>query len=78
MAELTQPQWRALVKLADIHEPISSYAIRERLNVLDALERRNLVTSQRGPGSMAFPSTAIQWAITEAGRRALDQGGKAT
>ena len=44
-----------------------------RLNMgtLNALERRNLVSSVKGVGSFYSPKTAIRWSITKAGREAL-------
>lgn len=40
------------------------------IGILNSLERKKLVTADRGRGSMFSPRTAIKWAITDAGRDA--------
>lgn len=71
MTKLSEAQRRALEKLAGRTRPASGYGLYERLNVLDALERRGLAYAERGLGSVAFPNTSILWSITRAGRAAL-------
>jgi hypothetical protein len=70
---LTVVQSSALSKLADGES--SAYRLRAGLGTLRSLEKRGLVVSRGGLGSMAFPHTSIQWRITEAGRNALANGG---
>ena len=40
------------------------------LGTLNSLEKRGLVRSAHGIGSMAFPHTSIKWTLTDAGREA--------
>lgn len=41
------------------------------MGTLAALERKKLVTAERGLGSMAMPRSATKWRLTDAGRAAL-------
>jgi DNA-binding PadR family transcriptional regulator len=42
------------------------------MGTLQALERKGLVTSRHGLGSMFMPRNSINWRITDAGRKALN------
>lgn len=75
--KLTKAQWRALNWFADGHHR-SAYNARSRMDTLEALYRRGLLSRRGGLGSMAFPHTSIEWAITPAGRQALASSGGRT
>lgn len=70
MGKLSAAQISALAVLARADGWQSSYKLRLGLSTLEALRSRGLVNKKAGLGSMAFPHTAIEWKITEAGRSA--------
>lgn len=72
--KLTEVQWRSLNWFADGHHR-SAYNARSRLDTLEALYRRGLLSRRGGLGSTAFPHTSIKWYITPAGRAALEERG---
>lgn len=41
------------------------------MGILHSLEKKGLVHARYGLGSIAMPHTAIKWAMTDAGRTAL-------
>ena len=73
MGKMTNRQAEALIKLRD-HGPRSAYP-GLHLGSLNALSLKGLVTAEYRPGSIAMPHNAIIWAISDAGRAALSQGG---
>ena len=58
-AGLTKAQREAMPKLKTWGS--SSYSLRIPMNTLRALERKGIVTSVAGVGSMWSPQTAIKW-----------------
>lgn len=68
--KLTEAQRRALNRFADGHCR-SSFAAQSGLNTLESLYRRGLLSKRSGLGAFFSPQTAIDWAITDAGRAAL-------
>ena len=70
MGKLTMRQAEALIKLRD-HGPRAAYP-GIGLGTLNSLSLRKLVSAEYEVGSIAMPHTSIKWAITDAGRRALE------
>lgn len=60
MSELTSAQMAVLNKM-EVGIGYSAYSLQCSLSTLNALVRRNLVSSHYGLGSMAFPRTSIKF-----------------
>jgi hypothetical protein len=75
LTKLTSAQQRTLSALHAAGIWRSSYP-GLNLRTLGALRGKGLAESRAGVGSIAFPTTAIKWRITDAGRAALTDGGR--
>jgi hypothetical protein len=73
--KLTEAQMRALNWFADGHYR-NAYRARSSIGTLEALYRRGFLSKRSGQGAFFAPRTAIDWAITSAGRAALKERGE--